>query len=335
MATTYSAVESYGVGAAPGILKRVSWGAIFAGLVVSLVIGLLLNLLGIGIGLGAIDPATSNNPFSGIGTGAAIWLGISTLIALFVGGWITAKLAGSVRGLIGVLHSLVLWGLVTLVTFYLMGTALGSLFSGAAGVVGTSLSLASKGIEAVAPQASEKIKEQMQQSGINVDSIMNEAKQLLSETGKPELQPDQIQRDAEWNAQAAAQGTEGAKTPEAVEQELRQSLQKVFATGQQKVNAADREALVNVLVSRSNMTRPEAEQTVNGWIQKYQQVAQDAQAVKQTALQSTENAMDTLSKVGIWMFILLLLEAIAAGLGGWLGSSRHMRYAEVAHSERS
>jgi hypothetical protein len=175
----------------------------------------------------------------------------------------------------------------------------------------------------------------MQQSGINVDSIMNEAKQLLSETGKPELQPDQIKRDAEWNAQAAAQGTEGAKTPEAVEQELRQSLQKVFATGQQKVNAADREALVNVLVSRSNMTRPEAEQTVNGWIQKYQQVAQDAQAVKQTALQSTENAMDTLSKVGIWMFILLLLEAIAAGLGGWLGSSRHMRYAEVAHSERS
>jgi hypothetical protein len=89
----YTSAEPYGYGYEGGIFKRVSWGAVFAGLVVALVI--TLRQFGMGIGLGAINPA--GEPL-GMGTGAAIWLGITTLIALFVGGWTTAKLAGSVRG---------------------------------------------------------------------------------------------------------------------------------------------------------------------------------------------------------------------------------------------
>ena len=54
-------------------LKRISWGAIFAGTVLAIVLQLALSLLGLGIGLGTIDPLTEQNPMSGIGTGAAIW----------------------------------------------------------------------------------------------------------------------------------------------------------------------------------------------------------------------------------------------------------------------
>ena len=40
-------------------LTKVSWGAIFAGVAVALVVQLLLNLLGAGVGAAVIDPGTS------------------------------------------------------------------------------------------------------------------------------------------------------------------------------------------------------------------------------------------------------------------------------------
>jgi polyhydroxyalkanoate synthesis regulator phasin len=257
-----------------------------------------------GIGLGIVNPATEENPLGGVGIGAAIWLGLTALIALFFGGWTTAKLAGSIRGLNGVLHSIVMWGLVTIASFLLMTTIIGNLVGGAASIIGKSLSAVASGVSAVAPEAGKQIQQELSKRGISVDSIMNEARQML---GKGEGA-----RGAGAGGGAAAQG---------VEQELRQTLQKIFSSGQQ-VSASDKETLVNTLVSKANMSRPEAERTVDNWVQQYQQLAQGAQQAKQQALQTTEKAMDTMSKAGIWLFVLLVLEAAAAAFGGWLGSSR-------------
>ncbi len=301
MADVYSSgAEPYGYVHEGGIFRRVSWGALFAGLVVALVVELVLSLLGLGIGLGTIKPATEQTPFSGIGLGAGIWMGISTLIALFIGGWVTAKLAGSIRGLNGVLHSIVMWGLVTLVSFYLMTTAVGALISGAAGVVGKGLSAVSSGVSAIAPKAGEQIQQQLSQRGISVDSIMNQAKQALSK------------------GQAGGAGAGGG-----AEQDLRQTIQRIVSNGQQ-VTPQDRENLVNTLVTKATMNRADAEKTVDTMIQQYQQVAQSAQQAKQQALETTQSAMQGLSKASIWIFVLMLLEAGAAAFGGWLGSSREM-----------
>lgn len=50
--------EGYGRYGRVGLaaFKRISWGAVFAGLVVALVVQFILSLLGIGIGFGAMDP---------------------------------------------------------------------------------------------------------------------------------------------------------------------------------------------------------------------------------------------------------------------------------------
>lgn len=339
MATLHTRVEPIEYDTRPGLLKRISWGAIFAGLVVALVIQMLLSLLGMGIGLGSINPATSNNPFAGMGTAAVVWMGLSALFALFIGGWVTARMAGSLRGMNGVLHSVVMWGLVTLASVYFVTTAMGALLSGAAGAIGKSVAMLGKGAAEVAPEASEKIKTSLQEQGISVDSIMNEAKLLLSQTSKPELQPEQLRQEAnqarnqanQWSNPAAAPGSVSqAQTPQAVEQELRQAIQKLVAGGSEKVNAADRQAVVNVLMARTNMTQAEAETTVDSWMQKYRELAQAAAQTKQEALKATENAMDSLSSAGIWLFALLLFEALAAGLGGWLGS-REVDYDDDDH----
>ena len=303
MANVYTGAEPFGYAhEGGGILKRVSWGALFAGLVVSLVVMLMLSLLGLGIGLGTINPATEENPLGGVGTGAAIWLGLTALIALFLGGWTTAKLAGSVRGLNGVLHSIVMWGLVTIASFVLMTTAVGALIGGAASIVGKGLSVVGSGVAAVAPKAGEQIEQQLSQKGITPESVMDQAKQLLGKSG------------------GAAGGT-GAGG--GAEQDLRQSLQRIFSSGQQ-VTQQDRDNLVNTLVTKGNMSRAEAERNVDTMIRQYQQAAQGAQQAKQQALQTSERAMDALSTAGIWLFVLLVLEAAAAAWGGWLGASREL-----------
>jgi len=44
------------------LINRVSWGAIFAGVVIALVTQLILNLIGIAVGAATFDPASSTNP---------------------------------------------------------------------------------------------------------------------------------------------------------------------------------------------------------------------------------------------------------------------------------
>ncbi len=54
---------------------RVRWGPIWAGLFTALTTLIILSLLGVAIGLTAVDPraAAQGNPPQGIGIGAAIW----------------------------------------------------------------------------------------------------------------------------------------------------------------------------------------------------------------------------------------------------------------------
>src|SRR5690606_15487636 len=71
--------------------RRISWGAIFAGTVAALSVQLLLTLLGLSIGMWAVDPSAGQQGFQGLGIGAAIWALVSFIIALYVGGWIAGR----------------------------------------------------------------------------------------------------------------------------------------------------------------------------------------------------------------------------------------------------
>jgi hypothetical protein len=49
------------------LLKRISWSAIFAGVVLAMVVSLILNLIGTAIGSASIDPLQEGNALDGIG----------------------------------------------------------------------------------------------------------------------------------------------------------------------------------------------------------------------------------------------------------------------------
>jgi hypothetical protein len=122
-------------------LNKVSWGAIFAGVVVALVVQALLTLLGVGSGIATLDPGTSDNPdgatFSIV---AGIWYVVAGIIAAFAGGYISARMSGKIVPTTGALHGLTTWALTTLIVIYLLTSSVGSLvggvFSGVAGALG-------------------------------------------------------------------------------------------------------------------------------------------------------------------------------------------------------
>lgn len=106
---------------------RMSWGAILAGVSLSLVVYLLLGVLGTAVTVTLANPLA---PGSGAGTGpyTGIWLVTSTALSVAVGGYFAGRFAHSHGGL----HGLLTWALTTLLTVYIFTSAAGGIFGMAA-----------------------------------------------------------------------------------------------------------------------------------------------------------------------------------------------------------
>ncbi len=301
--------------------RRISWGAVFAGALLALITELALSLLGAGIGLSTIDPLQEQNPVNGLGTGAVIWYGLSTLVALYVGGLVAGRLAGAPRRADGLLHGLLSWALVTLFTFYLLTTAVGSIISGVGGVAGRALTAAGSGIAAVAPQAGDAIKSELKDQGIDLNDVKREARTLLRQTGKADLQPGALAGQARAAGRDIKnEAGQSAADPQAAGDNFDQVIDNLTARADNIGNAADRDAAVNVVMKRTGKSRAESEQIVDNWITTAKQAqaklkeAKDAAALK--ARQAGDAAASGLSKAAIFAFIGMVLGAAAAGFGG-------------------
>ena len=116
----------------PGGLSRVSWGAVFAGLVIATALQIVLTILGAAIGLTALDGQDNAQAF---GIGAAIWAIAVPLITLFVGGMTAGRLANVRDRGDGFVHGALVWGMSLLLATWLLGT-------GASRIIGGTLNLA-------------------------------------------------------------------------------------------------------------------------------------------------------------------------------------------------
>jgi MFS family permease len=82
------------------------WSAIWAGLFTFVAIWSVFGLLG-----SAIFGSASTPPTHGDSVGMGIWAVILTLIAMYIGGWVTGKLAGLDGRAEAVVHGMVMFGL--------------------------------------------------------------------------------------------------------------------------------------------------------------------------------------------------------------------------------
>jgi hypothetical protein len=308
--------------------RRVSWGAIFAGAIMAMVVQLVLSLIGAGVGLSAADPMHYDTPdASSYGMGAAVWWAVSSVLSLFAGGWVAGHLAGAPGRTDAMLHGLVTWGLASLLGAYLVATAVTSVIKGGATAVGAAASAAGTGIAAAAGPAVDEAKKQLQANGITMDSVMNQAQQLLTQTGKPALQPDAIKQQANSAADQLNQANQNQANGGSTE-DVQAVTQRIIASGSDTVQQADRQALVNVVMARTGATQPEAEQRVDTWVTQYQQtkakIAQAKVDAEKKAREAADAAAKATAKAALGSAIALILGAIAAGLGGLLAGRRYV-----------
>lgn len=113
----------------PAALRRMSWGALFGGVIVAFGLQLLFTVLGLAIGFTAIDPYERETA-QGLGTGAGVWWLVTGILALFAGGWAAGRMAGLPRRWDAVLHGFMVWGVSALVSLYFLGSAVGTTVGG-------------------------------------------------------------------------------------------------------------------------------------------------------------------------------------------------------------
>lgn len=264
------------------LINRVSWGAVLAGVVVSLVTQLLLNMLGIGIGAATLDPTAgaAENPTAGsLSIGAAIWWTVSGVIAAFLGGHAAGRLSGRPKESTAGWQGLISWALTTLLVVYFLTSTIGAIVGGALNSVTSVLGgVGRTAVETAAPALS------------NVeDPFAAIERQLREGTGND---PQQL-RDAAVTAVRAA------------------------ITGDQAQAEQARQQAAEALARAQNISVEEARNRVQQYEQQYRQQLEQA---KQTAAQAAETAANAASRGAIFGFIALVLGAIAAWFGGRAGA---------------
>ena len=119
------------------IHRRISWAAIIGGVVLVVTAQLLWSLLGAGIGLDTVNANAGTTPSAGsLGISAGVWWIISSVVALAFGGFAAGWMAGIETRWDGVLHGLITWGIATLLTVYLLSSAIGGIVGGGASAPG-------------------------------------------------------------------------------------------------------------------------------------------------------------------------------------------------------
>lgn len=109
--------EIYNVPGGPreiGPARRISWGAVWGGVMVAIGAEALLTFFGLFIGFVAFNPVTRGG--GGFTAWSWAWFWVTSFLALYAGGWSAARLMSNDQPQSGSMHGLVTWGLTTLWT---------------------------------------------------------------------------------------------------------------------------------------------------------------------------------------------------------------------------
>jgi ElaB/YqjD/DUF883 family membrane-anchored ribosome-binding protein len=268
-----------------GAVKRVSWPAIFAGVVLVLAVEVLLNMLGAGVGLGLVSPNSGGTPdAASFGIGAGLWWLVSTIIALVFGCFVAARLAGVATRFDGVLHGLVIWGLALLITIYLLTSAIGGVIGGAFSTLGGTLTAAGKGITAAAPQIASA-------AGLTPDVVQQEAQAYLQPTN-----PDPA-----------------TMNPQDAQKEIARLVPDLAASGDRANQAKDR--IITIMAAQLNISKEEATKRFDA---AQAQLTQARDRAVQTAKNVTDQSAATISRASFLAFASLFIGAVVGGVVGSL-----------------
>jgi hypothetical protein len=265
------------------MMNRVSWGAVFAGAAVALVTQLLLNLLGMGIGMATLDPGAADNPSAtSFSIGAGIWWVLSGIVASGVGGYMAGRLSGKPVETTAAFHGLTAWAVTTLIITYLLTTAIGGVAGGALNAV----SSVAGGLGRTAATAAQT------------------AAPALANATDPFAGIERQVRDAS-----------GGNDPAAL-RDAAVSAMRAAMTGDAAGAQEGRERAAQALSKAQGISIEEARTRVGQYEAQYKQAAEQA---KQKATEAAQTATKVASRGALFAFFALALGAVAGWFGGRAG----------------
>ncbi|MCO6052331.1 PhnA-like protein [Mesorhizobium sp. RP14(2022)] len=269
-------------------INRISWGAVLAGVVVTLVVQLLINLIGIGIGAATLDPGTADNPSAAsFSIGAGLWFVIAGVIASLVGGYAAGRLSGRPKGSTASWHGITTWALTTLVIFYLLTSSIGGIIGGAF----QGLSSAAGGVASAV--------------GGTAQTAAVAAAPSLPGVSNPFSSIEQSVRDAT-----------GGNDPAALRDAAVAAVRAAVTGDEAQANDA-RERAAQAIARAQNVPVEQARTQVQQYEQQYRQSVETA---KQQATQAADAAATAVSRGALFGALGLILGALAAWFGGRMGA---------------
>ncbi len=270
------------------LLHQVSWGAIFAGAVTALVIQMILNLIGLGIGLSTLNPTGNDTPTAAsLSSGAGIWFVVSGIVASLVGGFLAGRLSGkSVAGTTGY-HGLVSWAVTTLVVVYLLSSAVGGILGGAFGGLTSVLGGAGSALGGTVQTAAQAAAPSLTKLSNPLDGIENRVRQ-----------------------------TSGGQDPAALRDTAAQAV-RAYLSGDAAQQAQAEQRATEALAKAQGISPDEAKTQVQTYRKQYEETVAEAKKKAVVAAEATRSAA---TQGALYASIALILGALAAFLGGRFGA---------------
>ncbi len=275
---------------------HIRWSSIFAGTILSIGLWILLQTLGMGLGLTAVDTDDAGS-LRGAGIGTGIWSLLAPLIAIFVGAFLAGRLAGTREPKVGAMHGSVLWALTSALGLYMVISVL-SAITGTVSRIGGAAASATGSIVSGAVSAGDRGgKGAMSALGIDTNDLLGPVNKQLRDQGKPPVTANQL------------------------EATLKSVARRGLREGQ-----LDRQVLVDEVARNTALSRADSEQVAAQIEQRYQSASQQIEdKVSEFGDDAKDAALVAADKTGKGLLgagVMLLLGLGAALGGGALGAHR-------------
>ncbi len=293
-------------------LNRISWGAVIAGLMAAIALETLFMMLGSGLDFAIYNPLSDHNSITSLGTGAAVIQGVSAVISLWFGGWVSGRFAPVTltRGN-GVLHGFTVWTTGTVAGILLVAVGASVAMTGLSKVAGEGMSLAGKVTETAGDAAAELTSVGLRQPAEMFKSFSDEA----------------------LPGSAADRNNPGVSIR--AQREVGMAVVRYFNANTVTETTEHRATLKSALMEYGALSDQAAETMIQDWTRSYENFKTDIAAFKQNAEMkaraAAEKSAEVLSALSIAYFVAFALGAFAACMGGAAGA-RHAQKCTMVHA---
>lgn len=309
-----SVSSAYSLSGDRSFIRRLSWPAIFAGIVAALALQVLFMMLGAGLGFAIYTPLTDENPIANLGAGAIIVQGISAVFSLWFGGWVAGRFAPVAQRSLGWLHGFIVWCAATVAGVLVVSTGAGWALGDLSKVVGGGLSMAGKPAAAAIGGAGDLAKDALKKSDDTVGSFVNEA---------------------------VSSRRSGANEASAIraKREIGLAAARLFNPAQADRMDANRSALVATIAANSSLSEAEANRLVGEWTTTYEslkaELADMRDQAEAKARKAADEASTALAIFSLGAFVAFALGAVAASCGGCHGAKVALKHDGYAVDPRT